>query len=86
MLSFLPLPCFQSNKSIFLRSIDTPAVSTQYTGHTAQTSVARFAPSGFYVASGDVAGTIRIWDCKGEGATKGSCFPNGCPTADRPNC
>jgi len=56
---------------VFLRSIDDPAISTQYTGHTNATTVARFSPSGYYVASGDVAGTVRVWDCKGEGATKG---------------
>jgi WD40 repeat protein len=33
--------------------------------------VARFAPSGFYVASGDASGMVRVWDCQGEGATKG---------------
>jgi WD40 repeat protein len=54
-----------------VRSLDDPAVSRQYTQHTAQTTVARFAPSGFYVASGDVAGTVKVWDCAGEGATKG---------------
>ncbi|KAF2477718.1 WD40 repeat-like protein [Lindgomyces ingoldianus] len=62
---------YASNKSIFLRSIDNPAISKQYTQHTTQTTVARFAPSGFYVASGDVSGTVRVWDCVGEGATKG---------------
>ncbi|KAI9658704.1 MAG: WD40 repeat-like protein [Bathelium mastoideum] len=62
---------YASNKSIFVRNIDDPAISRQYTQHTAQTTVARFAPSGFYVASGDVSGSVRIWDCVGEGATKG---------------
>ena len=63
---------YANNKSIFLRSIDDPAVSTQYTQHTATTTVARFAPSGYYIASGDVTGTVKVWDCVGEGATKGS--------------
>ncbi|KAI8918899.1 WD40-repeat-containing domain protein, partial [Entophlyctis helioformis] len=31
-------------------------------GHTAPTTVARYAPSGFYIASADVQGNIRIWD------------------------
>ncbi|KAI9820436.1 MAG: WD40 repeat-like protein [Thelocarpon impressellum] len=62
---------YASNKSIFLRSISNPSESTQYTGHTTQTSVARFSPSGYYVASGDVSGSVRVWDCVGEGATKG---------------
>ncbi|KAL2003243.1 hypothetical protein VTN02DRAFT_4556 [Thermoascus thermophilus] len=62
---------YASNKSIFLRSIDDPAVAKQYTEHKAQTTVARFSPSGFYVASGDAAGVVRVWDCVGEGITKG---------------
>jgi WD40 repeat protein len=63
---------YQAHKSIFLRSIDHPAVSTQYTSHTAQTTVARFAPSGYYVASGDVSGMVRVWDAVGSDmVTKG---------------
>lgn len=64
---------YASNKSIFLRSIDDPAQATQYTGHTATTTVARFSPSGFYCASGDSAGVVRVWDCSpnGSGVTKG---------------
>ncbi|KAL8930846.1 MAG: hypothetical protein Q9208_000387 [Pyrenodesmia sp. 3 TL-2023] len=42
-----------------------------YSGHNTGTTVARFSPSGYYVASGDVSGTVRVWDCVGEGATKG---------------
>lgn len=61
----------QSGKSIFLRSIDNPAECKQYTGHTAQTTVARFSPSGFYVASGDVSGQVRVWDAVGAENTKG---------------
>ncbi|KAL6704171.1 WD40 repeat-like protein [Coniothyrium glycines] len=62
---------YASGKSIFLRSIDDPSISKQYTQHTTQTTVARFSPSGFYVASGDVSGAVKVWDCAGEGATKG---------------
>ncbi|PYH84919.1 WD40 repeat-like protein, partial [Aspergillus uvarum CBS 121591] len=61
----------QANKSIFLRSIDNPSIARQYTEHKAQTTVARFSPSGFYVASGDATGIVRVWDCVGEGITKG---------------
>ncbi|MCJ1310828.1 WD40 repeat-like protein [Agyrium rufum] len=63
---------YANNKSIFLRSIDNPSVSTQYTGHTTNTTVARFSPSGYYVASGDSTGTVKVWDCVGEGTTKGT--------------
>ncbi|GAM82034.1 hypothetical protein ANO11243_000130 [Dothideomycetidae sp. 11243] len=60
-----------SGKSIFVRSIDRPHESRQYTETTSQTTVARFSPSGFYIASGDVSGTVRVWDCVGEGGTRG---------------
>ncbi|KAJ4302562.1 WD40 repeat-like protein [Collariella sp. IMI 366227] len=53
---------YASGKSIFLRHLDTPSLSKQYTGHTTTTTVARFSPSGFYVASGDVSGKVRVWD------------------------
>ncbi|QIW94892.1 hypothetical protein AMS68_000410 [Peltaster fructicola] len=62
---------YASNKSVFVRSIDDPAVAKQYTQHTAQTTVARFSPSGFYVASGDVTGEVRVWDSASAENTKG---------------
>ena len=62
---------YASNKSIFVRSIDDPSISKQYTQHTAQTTVARFSPSGFYIASGDVSGSVRVWDSVGAENTKG---------------
>lgn len=63
--------CYASNKSIFVRSIDHPEIAKQYTGHTTTTSVARFSPSGFYIASGDVSGSVRVWDSVGAETTKG---------------
>ncbi|RYP67162.1 hypothetical protein DL771_007390 [Monosporascus sp. 5C6A] len=62
---------YASGKSIFVRSIDDPSSSKQYTGHTAQTTVARFSPSGFYIASGDVTGSVRVWDSIEAVNTKG---------------
>ncbi|TQV92044.1 hypothetical protein V2A60_004350 [Cordyceps javanica] len=53
---------YASGKSIFVRSIDSPDDCKEYTGHTAATTVARFAPNGFKVASGDAAGTLRVWE------------------------
>jgi len=61
----------QSGKSIFVRSIDNPSISKQYTAHTAQTTVARFSPSGYYVASGDASGSVRVWDAVEAVNTKG---------------
>lgn len=57
---------YAANKSIHIRSVDNPEKSIQYTLHNANTTVAKFSPSGFYVASGDASGTVRVWDCAGE--------------------
>lgn len=62
---------YASGKSVFVRSIDNPADCKQYTGHTAATTVARFSPSGFYIASGDVSGKVRVWDAVEAVNTKG---------------
>ncbi|KAI2638883.1 WD40 repeat-like protein [Hypomontagnella submonticulosa] len=62
---------YSSGKSVFVRSIDDPSISKQYTGHTAQTTVAKFSPSGFYIASGDVSGSVRVWDSIEAENTKG---------------
>lgn len=65
----------KANKSIFLRSVANPAESRQYNGHNANTTVAKFSPSGFYIASGDANGAVRVWDCVGEDMiTKGEYF------------
>lgn len=54
---------YASNKSIYLRNIDYPVQTIQYRGHRAQTTVAKFSSSGYYVASGDSQGNVRVWDC-----------------------
>ncbi|KFA74156.1 hypothetical protein S40288_06527 [Stachybotrys chartarum IBT 40288] len=62
---------FQAGKSIFVRSIDNPADAKEYTGHTATTTVARFSPNGFKVASGDSSGMLRVWEPENITNTKG---------------
>jgi WD40 repeat protein len=57
-----------------LRSIDNPALSKQYNSHTVGTTVARFSPSGYYVASGDVSGSVKVWDAMEGVNTKGMSF------------
>jgi WD40 repeat protein len=57
---------YAANKSVFLRDLDDATISVQYTGHAHPVTVARFSSSGFYVASGDVSGTVKIWDTVGE--------------------
>ncbi|KAL2260952.1 hypothetical protein VTK26DRAFT_4906 [Humicola hyalothermophila] len=62
---------YASGKSIFLRNIDDPSICKQYTGHTTTTTVAKFSPSGFWVASGDISGKVRVWDAVEAVNTKG---------------
>jgi len=48
--------------SVFIRSLENPLECDQYTGHNTTTTCARYAPSGYYIASGDINGNVRIWD------------------------
>jgi len=49
-------------QSVFIRDLKDPLKCEMYNEHSFATTVARYAPSGFYIASGDVSGTVRIWD------------------------
>jgi len=48
--------------SVVIRSLDSPQVADIYTQHATDTLVAKYSPSGFYIASADKSGKIRIWD------------------------
>lgn len=53
---------YTNNNSVIIRDIENPAIADIYTEHSTQTTVAKYSPSGFYIASGDKSGKIRIWD------------------------
>ncbi|KAJ2077438.1 WD40 repeat-like protein [Coemansia sp. RSA 988] len=53
---------YACGRTIVMRSLSEPEKAWEYTGHTTTATVARFSPSGYYVASGDVTGKVRIWD------------------------
>lgn len=53
---------YTCGNSVIIRNIKTPTQTDIYYEHANQTTVAKYAPSGFYIASGDVSGTLRIWD------------------------
>jgi WD40 repeat protein len=57
----LPLIIYPSGKFIVVRNLQNPADSFIYRGHGAVTTVAKFAPNGFWVASGDISGKLRVW-------------------------
>jgi len=47
---------------VFIRNIEQPDDCDMYSQHSKDTSCAAYAPSGFYIASGDITGKLRIWD------------------------
>uniref|UniRef100_A0A915CE92 Actin-interacting protein 1 n=1 Tax=Parascaris univalens TaxID=6257 RepID=A0A915CE92_PARUN len=51
-----------NGNSVFIRNVLNTRDCDVYTEHSALSTVAKFSPSGFYVASGDNSGKIRIWD------------------------
>ncbi|KAK2095291.1 hypothetical protein P7K49_026707 [Saguinus oedipus] len=53
---------YTNGKCVILRNIDNPALANIYTEHAHQVVVAKYSPSGFYIASADVSGKLRIWD------------------------
>ncbi|KAL7407233.1 hypothetical protein ABVT39_005416 [Epinephelus coioides] len=53
---------YTNGKCVIIRNINNPAIADIYTEHAHTVTVAKYAPSGFYIASGDVSGKIRIWD------------------------
>eukprot|EP01032_Pedospumella_encystans_P007894 gene7894-9411_t len=57
----LPLIIYPSGKFIVVRNLNDPADSFIYRGHGHATTVAKFSPNGFWVASADVSGKVRVW-------------------------
>ncbi|KAL1925563.1 uncharacterized protein VTP21DRAFT_446 [Calcarisporiella thermophila] len=57
---------YTNGKSVYVRDITNPTIATEYVGHTATATVARYSPSGYYIASADVNGNVHVWDAVGE--------------------
>ncbi|KAL7750782.1 WD40 repeat-like protein [Sorochytrium milnesiophthora] len=53
---------YTNGRSVIIRDIANPAIASEYTEHACPVTVARYAPTGYYVASGDQNGNVRIWD------------------------
>lgn len=43
---------YTNGNSVIIRDIENPAVADVYTEHSCQVNVAKYSPSGFYIASG----------------------------------
>jgi len=57
----LPLIIYPSGRFIVVRNINDPADTFIYRGHGSTTTVAKFSNNGFWVASGDSSGKLRVW-------------------------
>lgn len=53
---------YACGNAIVIRNVENPLVSDMYLEHSCQTTTAKYSPSGFYIASGDIQGNLRIWD------------------------
>ncbi|KAF9269416.1 WD40 repeat-like protein [Marasmius fiardii PR-910] len=57
---------YANGKSVIVHDLANTTASVAYAGHVQNTTVARISPSGYYCASADALGTVRIWDTVGE--------------------
>ena len=53
---------YTNGNSVIIRDLANPEISDIYTQHSCPVNVAKYSPSGFYIASADKSGKIRIWD------------------------
>lgn len=53
---------YTCGNAVIIRNIKDANKADIYYEHAAPATVAKYAPSGFYIASGDQSGTLRIWD------------------------
>jgi len=56
---------YTNGTNVIIRDLADPAGHSTYSGHLQPATVARFSPTGYYCASGDTSGTVRIWDTVG---------------------
>ncbi|XP_012251061.1 actin-interacting protein 1 isoform X2 [Athalia rosae] len=74
---------YTNGNSVIIRNIDNPAIADIYTEHSCPVNVAKYSPSGFYIASGDQSGKVRIWDTVNkEHLLKNEFHPIGGPIKD----
>uniref|UniRef100_A0A8C4WWK8 Uncharacterized protein n=1 Tax=Eptatretus burgeri TaxID=7764 RepID=A0A8C4WWK8_EPTBU len=53
---------YTNERSVIIRNVQNPAIADIYSQHAHPAIVAKYSPSGFYIASGDSSGKVRIWD------------------------
>jgi len=56
-----PRVIYPSGKSVIVRNLEDPSDCFIYHGHNNPVTVAKFSPSGYWVASADDTGKVRVW-------------------------
>lgn len=56
-----PRIIYASGKYVVVRNLENPADNFVYRGHQFPVTVAKFSPNGYWVASGDASGKVRVW-------------------------
>ncbi|KAJ1311180.1 hypothetical protein OPQ81_009681 [Rhizoctonia solani] len=56
---------YTNGRTVVIRDLNTPAFGITYSQHVQPATVARISPSGYYCASADTGGNVRVWDIAG---------------------
>ncbi|QRV90779.1 actin cortical patch component [Ceratobasidium sp. AG-Ba] len=56
---------YTNGRTVVIRDLSSAAFSVTYSQHVQPATVARISPSGYYCASGDAGGNVRVWDIAG---------------------
>lgn len=53
---------YTCGNSVFVRNLENPLQCWMFSDHAHTVTAAKYAPSGFYIASADERGTLKVWD------------------------
>ncbi|KAG8782909.1 WD40 repeat-like protein [Ceratobasidium sp. 428] len=56
---------YTNGRTVVIRDLSSSAFGVTYSQHVQPATVARISPTGYYCASGDAAGNVRVWDIAG---------------------
>ncbi|EQC36683.1 hypothetical protein SDRG_06118 [Saprolegnia diclina VS20] len=56
-----PKIIYCSGKLVVIRDLENPANCLIYQGHNSPTTAAKISPNGYWVASADMSGKVRVW-------------------------
>ncbi|THH29175.1 hypothetical protein EUX98_g5012 [Antrodiella citrinella] len=57
---------YTNGRTVIIRDLKNPSQVIANSGHVQAATVARISPTGYYCASADATGNVRVWDIVGE--------------------